>query len=122
MSGQNILGAASISPQIIKSAQLGTSDAAIYTVPAATSVKIATASICNTTASVVSVWVSLVQSGGTIGDGTHRVINSYALAGNDSLSLRDLLSGAMLGPGDAIAGYASTASAIDFVVTGTVHA
>lgn len=231
MSGANILGAASISPQIIKSAQLGTTDAAVYTVPAATSVKIAQGSICNVsglipaptlvlgttsttggtfaagtyywkitgksasgetlpsnevtatttgttssqplswaagpgaasyniyrgtsagnenvlvanvttltytdtgtagTASAlptasgyaipVTVYLSLVQTGGTIGDGTHRVIHSQTIQPNDTLLLKDFIGGAMLGPGDAITGYASIATALDIVVTGTVHA
>ena len=122
MPGQNVIVASSISPQIIVSQQLGTADAALYTVPASTSVKVATASLCNITGSAVTVNLSLVQSGGTLGDGTHRVIAGYSLAANDSLSLKDLIAGAMLGPGDRIAAYAGTASAVDLVVTGTVHA
>ena len=122
MAGQNILVAASISPVVVNSAQLSTSEAALYTVPASTSVKIATASICNITTGSVNVWLSIVKSGGTMGDGTHRILNSYPLAANDSFSLKDLLGGAMLGPGDYIAGYAGTATAIDLVLTGTVHA
>jgi hypothetical protein len=122
MAGQNILGAASISPQIIVSQQLGTSDAAVYTVPASTSVKVAQATLCNTTASAVTVYLSLVQTGGTLGDGTHRVISGYSLAANDTLALKDYIGGAMLGPGDKIAAYAGTATAADIVVTGTVHA
>ena len=70
----------------------------------------------------VTVSLSLVASGGTVGDGTHRVLNSYSLAVNDTLSLKDFISGAMLGPGDIIAGFAGTATAVDLVVTGTVHA
>jgi hypothetical protein len=122
VAGQNVIVATSISPQILVSQQLGTSDAAVYTVPASTSVKVATASVCNITASAVTVNLSLVQTGGTLGDGTHRVIAGYSLAANDSLSLKDLIGGAMLGPGDRIAAYAGTATAVDLVVTGTVHA
>jgi hypothetical protein len=122
MAGQNVIVAASISPQVLVSQQLGTSDAAIYTVPASTSVKVAQASLCNTTASAVTVYLSLVQTGGTVGDGTHRVISGYTLAANDTLALKDYIGGAMLGPGDKIAGYAGTATAVDLVVTGTVHA
>lgn len=122
MAGQNVIAAASISPQIIVSQQLGTSDAAIYTVPASTSVKVAQASLCNTTASAVTVYLSLVQTGGTVGDGTHRVISGYSLAANDTLPLNGYIGGAMLGPGDKIAAYAGTATAVDVVVTGTVHA
>jgi hypothetical protein len=122
MAGQNVIVASSISPQILVSQQLGTSDAAVYTVPASTSVKIAQASLCNTTASPVTVYLSLVQTGGTVGDGTHRVISGYTLAANDTLPLNDYIGGAMLGPGDRIASYAGTATAVDLVVSGTVHA
>lgn len=117
----NIIAATSIVPQVLVSQQLGTSDAAIYTVPAATSVKIAQGTYCNVTASAVTVYLSIVKTGGTVGDGTHRVINAFSLAGNDTLSLRDYVNGAMLGPGDIVAGYAGTASAVDFVLTGTVQ-
>lgn len=44
-------------------------------------------------------WLSIVKGGGTMGDGTHRILNSYTLIANDSYSLKDLLGGAMLGPG-----------------------
>jgi len=231
MAGQNIKAATSISPQVIVSQQLGTSDAAVYTVPASTSVKVSQGSICNVTANTappvlvlgttsttggtlaastyywkitarsasgetlasnevtatttgttssqplswaaipgaaffniyrgtaagaenvlvtavagtsytdtglagaaaslptvsnfatpVTVYLSLVQTGGTLGDGTHRVLNAYSLGANDTLPLRDYIGSAMLGPGDIIAGYASQANAVDIVVTGTVHA
>lgn len=231
MGGNNVIAATSITPKVIVSQQLGTTDAAIYTVPALTSAKIAQGSICNasglipaptltlgTTSSTggtfaagtyywkitgrsasgetlpsnevtatltgstssqplswpagpgaasyniyrgtspgnenvlvanvttlsytdtgsagtssalptvsgyalpVTVYLSLVQSGGTIGDGTHRVIHAQTIQPNDTLLLKDFIGGAMLGPGDVIAGYASVANALDIVVTGTVHA
>lgn len=231
MGGNNVIAASSISPQILVSQQLGTSEAAVYTVAAATSVKVAQGTLCNVTGNTappvltlgttsttggtlaagtyfwkvtaksatgetlgsnevtatttgstssqplswvavpgaatyvpyrgtsagaenvaltpvtgtsftdtgsagspatmptvstfgypVIVWLSLVQTGGTLGDGTHRVLNSYSLGGNDSLGLKDLIGGAMLGPGDRIAAYAGTASAVDLVITATVHA
>jgi len=122
MAGQNVITAVSISPQVLVSQQLATSEAAVYTCAASTSVKVAQASLCNTTASAVTVYLSLVQTGGTVGDGTHRVISGYTLAAYDTLPLKDYIGGAMLGPGDKIAGYASTATAVDLVITGTVHA
>ena len=122
MSGNDILHAGSISPQALVSQQLGTTDAAVYTTAAGQSVKVAHGTLCNTTASAVTVYLSVVKSGGTVGDSTHRVISGYSLAANDTLSLKDYLSGAMLGPGDAIAAYAGTATAVDLVITGTVHA
>lgn len=122
MAGQNVIAATSISPQVLVSQQLGTSEAAVYTCAAATSVKVAQASLCNITTSAVTVYLSIVKTGGTMGDGTHRVISGYTLAPNDALPLKDYIGGAMLGPGDVIAAYASTVSAVDLVITGTVHA
>lgn len=121
MAGDNIINAVTITPQIIRSTYLPiTTEAAQYTVPASTSVKVATASITNVTASAVTVSLSLVPTGGSL-DGTHRVLNSYSLPANDTLEL-SMLRGAMLGPGDVIGGLAGTASAVVLVVTGTVHA
>lgn len=121
MAGQNVIVAASISPQVIVSQQLAAADAAVYTVPASTSVKVSQSTLCNTSASAVTVYLSLIQTGGTV-DATHRVISGYSLAANDTLPLAGYISGAMLGPGDKIAAYASTASVVDLVITGTVHA
>jgi hypothetical protein len=122
MSGNDILHASSISPQVLVSQQLGATEAAIYTAAAGQSVKVAHGALCNTTATAVIVYLSVIKAGGTLGDGTHRVISGYSLAANDTLSLKDYLAGAMLGPGDAIAAYASATAAVDLVVTGTVHA
>ncbi|TFB96512.1 MULTISPECIES: hypothetical protein [unclassified Cryobacterium] len=122
MAGQNVIVALSISPQVLLSQQLAITEAALYTVPAATSVKIAQGTLCNVTSAPVVVYLSIVKAGGTMGDGTHRVISGYSLLANDTLSLRDYLGGAMLGPGDFIAGYSSTATAVDLVISGTVHA
>lgn len=122
MAGQNVIAATSISPQVLVSQQLGTSEAAVYTCAAATSVKIAQATLCNITASPVIVYLSIVKTGGTMGDGTHRIISGYSLAANDSLALKDYIGGAMLGPSDVVAAYAGSASAVDLVITGTVHA
>jgi hypothetical protein len=232
MPGNNIIQATSISPQVLVSQQLGTSEAALYTVPSGQSVKIAHGVLCNVTALMPSpvltlgttatsggtfaagtyywkvsavnasggggetlpsnevsavlaangtqalswgavagaasynIWrgttaggenvlvatvtgttytdtgsagtsrypnttstasasatvhLSVIKSGGTMGDTTHRVICNYSLAGSDSLSLAPYLGGAMLGPGDVIAAYASAAAAVDIVITGTVH-
>lgn len=74
------------------------------------------------TAVPVIVYLSLVRSGGALGDNTHRVVSSYTLAANDTLPLKDYLAGAMLGPGDFIASYAQYAGAVTAIITGTVHA
>lgn len=101
----------------------GTTEAAVYTVPASSRVKIASFSLCNNSASAVTVSVGLVASGGTIGDGTHRILSSYSLAAFDTISQEDVLSalkGAMLPTGTMIAVLASTGAAIDWTVSGSV--
>ena len=122
MAGNNIIQAASISPQVLLSQQLGTADTALYTVPAGQSVKVSQGTLCNVTGNTVTVYLSVVKAGGTVGDGTHRVISGYSLAANDTLSLGEFIGGHMLGPGDIVAAYAGTASAVDIVLSGTVHA
>jgi hypothetical protein len=120
MAGDNIISATTIAPKVLRSAYLPiTTEAAQYTVPASTSVKVATATLCNVTATQVTVSISLVPTGGTL-DGTHRVVHNYILPAGDTLEL-SMLKGAMLGPGDVIGGLAGTASAAVLVVTGTVH-
>jgi hypothetical protein len=120
MAGDNIISSTNIAPKILRSTYLPiTTEAAQYTVAAGQSVKVATASITNVTATQVNVWISLVPSGGTL-DNTHRVLYNYVLPAGDTLEL-GMLKGAMLGPGDFIGGLAGTASAVVLVVTGTVH-
>jgi len=75
-----------------------------------------------TTATAVNVFLSVIKSGGSVGDNTHRVINNFSLVANDSQSLSSYVAGAMLGPGDILAGYAQYAGSVDVVVTGTVQA
>jgi hypothetical protein len=109
---------------IIAGGQIGsTTEAAVYTVPASSQVKVATFSLCNTSASAVTVSVGVVPSGGTVGDGTHRILNSYALAANDTISQEDVIAavkGALLPTGAMIAVAASATGAIDWVLTGAV--
>jgi len=68
----------------------------------------------------VTVYLSIVKAGGVIGDGTHRVINGATIQVNDTLPLKDYISGHMLGPGDIIAGYSGLGTSIDLVISGTV--
>jgi hypothetical protein len=109
---------------VIANAQIAsTTEAAVYTVPASSQIKVATFSLCNISANAVTVSVGLVPSGGTIGDGTHRILTSYSLAAYDTISQEDVLAaikGAMLPTGTMVAVVASTANVVDWVLTGTV--
>lgn len=115
----NLLSASTMTLQVLSSAYLGTADAAVYTAPAASSVKIATGTLCNTTASPVTVYVGVIPSGGTAG-ASHHVVHAYSLGANDTLSLTPYLAGTSLTANDAVSGYASTGSAVTMVLTGAV--
>lgn len=75
----------------------------------------------STAAGAVSVSLSIVPSGGTA-DGTHRIINSYNLLANETLTLKDVLGGCCLGSGDAVHVIAAVANVVDVVLTGMVNA
>jgi hypothetical protein len=72
-------------------------------------------------AAAVAVTVSILKSGDTA-DGTHAVISGYSLAGGDTLSLRDYISGAMLGEAESVAVTVGKANVVDIVLTGAVSA
>jgi len=90
----------------------------VYTVPALSAVKVSSAALCNTTGSPVTVSVSVVPSGGTVGV-TNRVVDSYPLAAHDSMVINEI-SGALLDAGAAINVNTSAANAVNIVMTGAV--
>lgn len=67
-----------------------------------------------------TVSLSITKSGGSL-DSTHRIVNNMSVAADATVKLNDILGGAMLGPGDFIAGKSSVAGAVVLVLTGTVH-
>jgi len=119
MATQNLLGASSNLPAVLVSQALANSETTQYTCPSNSAVRICTAVLTNTSNSSVTVSVSLVKSGGTASN-SNRILSSYSLAAHDSLSLNDLLSGAMLGPADFISAIASASTSVSFVITGAV--
>lgn len=112
--------AANLAGKILASSRVASAatDTTIYTVPASSAVKVATAVLCNTSASAVTVSVSVVPSGGTI-DGTHKVVSSYSLAANDSIKITEI-EGAMLDAGAFISLNVGTAAVITYLLTGAV--
>ncbi|WP_327139347.1 hypothetical protein [Nocardia sp. NBC_01327] len=117
----NLLLATTMTPELLLWGPIGTSDAAVYTCPALSSVKIATAVICNVTSSTATVFIGHARSGDTAGVG-HHVVHGYQLKAGESVSLTPYLGGAMLTAGDFITGYSGTASAVNLTLTGTVSA
>lgn len=100
--------------QVLVSQQLPTSETVVFQ---GTPVTITGGSLCNTTAAAITVYLSVVIRGGTVGDGTHRIISGYSLAANDTLPLASYLGGMTLGTGDKISAYAGAAG-VDLVLTG----
>lgn len=119
MPSPNVAAVTTMLGKVLASQQLtATTATTVYTVPANTTTKIATACLCNTTAAAVTIIaVAIIPSGAAI-DGTHRVISGVLLAANDTLPLNDMLSGALLGPGDYIVVQVNTANAVNVVITG----
>jgi hypothetical protein len=119
---QNLLTATSNLPQVLVSKLLEFGETTQYTCPSgaqASAVKIATATLCNTSAAAVSVSVSLCKNGVTTTAPQFRILSNYSLAAGDSIRLVEL-NGAMLGPGDFISATSSALNTVAFVVTGTV--
>lgn len=105
--------------KILASGQLaGTSNTTVYTVPALSAVKIASATLTNISGAAVTVSVSVVPSGGTV-DTTHRVVSAYSLAPSDSTLLMEFM-GALLDAGAFISVSASAGAAINYLITGVV--
>lgn len=114
----NLMTATSGIPQVLVSQQLATSETTQYTCAASTAVKLANATLTNTSGSGVTVSISVVKSGGTAGN-ANRVLSSYTVAAGDSLVIPEV-SGHVLGPGDFISAIAGTATAVAFVLSGAV--
>lgn len=117
----DFINVASMVRKILASGQISaTTSTTLYTVPASKEAKIGSFSLTNTSSSAVTLSVSVVPSGGMT-DGTHLVLVSYSLAAYDTISHEDVLSalkGVYLDTGAFLAVTASTANAVDYLVTG----
>lgn len=116
----NLIAATSLVPQTLAVTQpsVANTETTAYTVPPVSSLKIATASLCNTTGAPVTVNLSIVPSGGTAGL-ANRVISGYLLAAGDTLSLSAYLADALMQAGDFISRN-DTATGVTLVITGAV--
>ncbi len=111
--GTNLAG------KILTSGQVaGTGATTIYTVPAASAVKVTSAVLANVSASAVTVTVAVVPSGQSV-DGTRTIVSAYPLAAGDSTVLTELV-GALLDTGAFISITASAGTAINYLITGAV--
>lgn len=116
---QNLMAATSLIPQTLNVTQVSAAntETTAYTVPAASSLKIATASLCNTTNATVTINVSVVPSGHAAGV-ANRVVYGYTLTAGDTLPL-SVLTDALMGPGDFVS-LNFSATGVTLVMTGAV--
>jgi hypothetical protein len=115
--GSNLTGS------IIGQGQLGaTSTNILAAIAAGTYVKISKAVLCNTSAAAVTVTCGAVKSGGTLADATATMKTGPLGAAGEGTHTVDITewAGLMLGPGDFLAGLASTGSVVTFTVSGAV--
>src|SRR5688572_16517304 len=116
MAAPNLLSAATLVQGLLNTpALLDDGEQVAYEVPTNKAVKVATASICNTTGSPVIISVSVVPAGGTPGP-ANRILANYTLTANNSITQEDVLcflKGAMLADGQAISINSGTADAIN---------
>lgn len=114
---QNLMAATSSLPSVLVSNQLTSTETTLFTCPAASSVKIAQATVMNTANYDISISLHLVKAGGTAGT-TSRVA-SFIVGPSDSRTLGELV-GHFLGPGDFISASAVTSSLVVLTVSGVV--
>lgn len=116
----NLMAATSSTPQTLAVTQVSSANTETdaYTVPSASSLKIGTASLCNTTTGMITVSLSIVPEGGTAGT-ANRVLYQYPLAAGDTLSLNSYLAGALMGAGDFVSLNCS-ATGVTLSMTGAV--
>jgi len=100
---------------LVPPAQLGSSDAVLYTAPTQTTAKIGRADFCNTTASAVTITAGLT-TGGALAAGT-TLISARTLAPGETYVSPEL-AGLVIPAGSALRAYASDATSITCAVSG----
>jgi hypothetical protein len=115
----NLILATSNLPQVLVSGYLAGVETTVYQCPANKSTTVGTATMCNSSASTVTVELSVAQTGGTAGASNRVAIVS--LEADESTVVEELV-GLLLGPGDFISGLASATSAVSIALSGAVSA
>lgn len=127
MPATSILDATSHTPKVLVQGFLASTETTQFTVPAATWVVLKGATLCNTSASVVGVSISIVKSGNTAGASSRVLALTLSapatpgVAAGDSFDISELTKH-VLGPGDFISALATTAGVVAFVLSGVVSA
>ena len=103
--------------QLVAPAQLGNSDASVYTAPTSTTAKIGRAVFTNTTASAATITAG-ITTGGALGAST-TMISAHTVSPGEAYVSPEL-AGAVIPAGSQIHAYSGTASAITFTVSGLI--
>jgi len=101
--------------QLVPPAQLGNSDAALYTAPAQTTAKIGRAVFTNTTASATTITAG-ITTGGALASST-TLISARSLAPGEAYVSPEL-AGVVLPAGSQLHAFSNTASAVTFTASG----
>jgi hypothetical protein len=113
----NIMAATTTALKVIaQTTPSATAAATIYTVPASTAVKVATATVTNTHASTtatISVYVNGTAK-------ANAIVYNYSLVAGDTISLTDLLAGLHLDETNTIGFQTSLANDVNVVITAAV--
>ena len=112
----NLLAAATINRAKLYQGQPGTTDAALYTVPVSTDVKVTSIVICNTTGTAATLTLNVRT--GAVG-AANRILSAFTVAPNDTVTLETPV---MLTAADVISGLQGTASALTVTISGETYA
>lgn len=113
----NLIRATQNYPQVLSAEQLANVETEIYQCPANKSVTISTASLCNTSGSTQTVYLSVVMAGDSAGAANRVAI--IDLEAGESCMVEEIM-GLLLGPADKISGYATAATSVALVISGAV--
>ena len=101
--------------QLVAPQQLGNADAALYTVPTNTAIKIGRVVFTNTTAGAVTITAG-ITTGGALAAAT-TLISARSLAAGESYVSPEL-AGAVIPAGSQIHAFASAAASVTFTASG----
>lgn len=113
----NLIRATQNYPQVLFAEHLAGSETEIYQCPANKSVTISTASLCNTSGSMLKVYLSVVPAGESAGSANRVAI--IDLDSEESCMVEEIM-GLLLGPADKVSGYTTPSTGAALVISGAV--
>lgn len=112
----NLLALTTVNRAKLYQGQPGTTDAALYTVPASTDVKLTSIVVCNTTSTAATLTLN-VRTGAVAA--TSRILSAFSVAANDTVTIETPVA---MTAADVLSGLQGTASALTVTVTGETYA